>query len=132
MTESRVCRACGKTKPTSQFPTGRRTCAECYTARYSAKHSVDRWFTEDGDFTCRVCGERRTGADRSYARRGYCKDCYRAYLTDKKARAPRMLTCRTCGETKPKQLFEKYSTTRCLACASRAVNEVYHRKRGKR
>lgn len=130
MTESRVCRACGKAKPTSQFPAGRRVCKGCYAARYTAKHSAAAWFS--AGFTCRSCRVFTPGAGYARSRQGLCNACYREYVLARKAAAPAVLMCRSCGESKPKEDFEKYSLTRCKACAASAVKALYHRKKEKR
>ena len=132
MTVLKVCGVCLKEQPVNSFVKGRNVCKGCYSARVAAKYSARTGFAEQGPrtFKCEVCGQTFCGDYESSVRAGLCRGCYRETLLERKRKAPAILKCRVCGEKKPKEEFEKYSTSRCKECARKQVNAHYHKTKG--
>lgn len=128
MRKLRVCRVCLKEQPETFFYRGRRICKGCYSAICSGKYSARIGFSEGVPFTCCDCGNMYSAKQESSTTMNLCKRCYLARIIARKEAAPAELECTRCGETKPKEEFEKYSLTRCKACAAEAVRK-YNKRR---
>lgn len=127
---TKVCGVCLKEQPLNSFVKGRNICKGCYSARVAAKYSARTRFPESGVrvFQCDTCGGTFCGDYESSVRAGLCKGCLRNIRLERKAKAPAVLKCRVCGIRKPKEEFEKYSTSRCKACAREQAKAYYKRK----
>lgn len=125
----RVCHRCGEPGGARAYYKGRKwVCKKCLRKANMNNYTI-RTLTRKGEFTCRNCGGVYPPSMQTSAIKEVCRKCYNDILLLRKAEAPDMLTCRGCGETKPKEDFEKYSVTRCKMCANRKSREYYHHKK---
>lgn len=118
------CRKCNQWKDASDFyPGDPGICRGCRRRMSRVGYWLEAHPPELADFTCRDCGRVFPGEERSKGGTRLCRGCYRAELLRRKAEAPEVLTCRHCRQEKPKAEFEKYSITRCRACAILATRK---------
>lgn len=128
MQKTKICKQCLKEKPLREYYSRRRrVCKECYAARVLSKYSVRNYFEGEKVFLCKHCGGVFPTKFKSSAAKDRCIKCNRELVWARKLAAPAELTCRYCKETKPKEEFEKYSLTRCKACAREQIRKYRER-----